>query len=60
MEIPIILSSPPQKDKGEWPTPICAIICSLHRDGKSQKEIVKKTYMPRRTIRYIINQEHSH
>ena len=56
----IIFSSPPQKDKGEWPTPICQTVRQLHREGKSQREIVFQTTLPRRTIRTILRQESSH
>jgi len=59
METPVILSSPLQKDKGEWPTPTRAIIRSLQRQGKSQREIVSETTVPRRTVRRILKQEHS-
>lgn len=59
METPVILSSPLQKESGEWPTPARAIVRSLHRQGKSQREIVSETFMPRRTIRRILKQEHS-
>ena len=55
----MILSSPPQKDKAEWPTPIRAIIRALQRDGASQREIVSKTHAPRRTVRTILRQESS-
>lgn len=59
METPVILSSPLQKESGEWPTSARAIVRSLHRQGKSQREIVSETLMPRRTIRRILKQEHS-
>jgi transposase len=55
----LIFSSPPQKDKGEWPTPIRLTIRNLSRQGKSQREIVSDTSIPRRTVRRILKQEHS-
>ena len=55
----LIFSSPPQKDKGEWPTPIRLTIRNLSRQGKSQREIVSDTFIPRRTIRRMLKQEHS-
>jgi len=55
-----IFSSPPQKDKGEWPTPVRQTVRQLQRQGKSQREIVIKTTLPRRTIRTILRQESSH
>ncbi len=54
-----IFSSPPQKENGEWPTPIRKVVRSLQRDGLSQREIVKKTTLPRRSIRRILHQEKS-
>jgi Transposase len=54
-----ILSSPPKKENGEWPTPIRAKVRGLQRDGFSQREIVSKTFLPRRTIRRILHQESS-
>ena len=54
-----ILSSPPQKENGEWPTPVRKVVRSLQRDGLSQRAIVKKTTLPRRTIRRILHQEKS-
>ena len=38
-----IFSSPPQKDKGEWPTPVRQTVRQLSQQGKSQREIVLKT-----------------
>ena len=58
MEDPI-LTSPLPKDKREWPTPTRAVIRALQRDGLSQREIVKRTKVPRRSIRRILRQEHS-
>ncbi len=55
----IILSSPLQKEQGEWPTPVRAVVRGLQRDGFSQREIVSKTSLPRRTIRRILHQESS-
>ena len=55
----LIFSSPPQKDKGEWPTPIRQTIRNLKRQGKSQREIVSDTSIPRRTVQRILRQEHS-
>ena len=55
-----ILSSPPQKEKGEWPTPVRQTVRQLQRQGKSQREIVLKTTLPQRTIRTILRQESSH
>ena len=55
----LIFSSPPQKDKGEWPTPVRQTIRNLNRQGKSQREIVSNTSIPRRTVRRILRQEHS-
>jgi hypothetical protein len=55
-----IFSSPPQKDKGEWPTPVRQTVRQLHQQGKSQHEIVVKTTRLRRTIRTILRQESSH
>jgi IS30 family transposase len=55
----IIFSSPPKKDKGEWPTPVRITIRNLHKEGKSQREIVSKITIPRRTIRRILRQESS-
>ena len=55
----LVLSSPPQKENGEWPTPVRATVRSLQRDGYSQREIVSKTSLPRRTIRRILHQESS-
>ncbi|KAF4631588.1 hypothetical protein G7Y89_g6547 [Cudoniella acicularis] len=37
-----IFSSPPQKEYGEWPAPIRANIRALQRDGKSQRESLKR------------------
>ena len=31
----LVLSSPPQKENGEWPTPVRATVRSLQRDGYS-------------------------
>lgn len=59
METPIILSSPLQKESGEWPTPARAIIYALQKQGKSQREIVSETHVPRRTVRRILKQEHN-
>jgi len=56
----IILTSPLRlDDKGEWPTPTRAVVRACQRDGLSQREIVKKTDVPRRTIRRILHQESS-
>ena len=57
----IILSSPcNQKENGEWPTPARAVIRGMQRLGFSQREIILHTSAPRRTIRDILHQEHSH
>ena len=56
----LIFSSPPQKEKGEWPTPIRMTVRNLMRLGNSQREIVSQTSLPRRTIRRILHQESSH
>ena len=56
----LIFSSPPEKEKGEWPTPIRMTVRNLQRQGKSQREIVSNTTLPRRTIRRILHQESSH
>jgi hypothetical protein len=50
----LIFSSPPQKDKGEWPTPMRQTIRNLKRQGKSQREIVFDTSILRRTVRRIL------
>src|SRR5438874_12645533 len=55
-----IFSSPPQKDKGEWPTTVRQTVRQLQRQGKSQREIVVKTTLPRHTIRTILHQESSY
>ena len=55
-----VFSSPPQKEKGEWPTPVRQTVRQLQRQGKSQREIVLKTTLPRRTIHTILRQESSH
>ncbi len=60
MQDDLIFSSPPQKEKGEWPTPIRITVRNLQREGKSQREIVSQTLLPRRTIRRILHQESSH
>jgi hypothetical protein len=54
-----IFRSPPQKDKGEWPTPVRQTIRNPKQQGKSQREIVSDTSIPRRTVRRILLQEHS-
>ena len=59
METPLILSSPLQKENGEWPTPIRAVVRSMQRNGASQRDIVSKTTLPRRSIRRILHQESS-
>src|SRR4051794_29723781 len=59
METPIILSDPIEKENNEWPTPARAVVRSLQRQGKSQREIVSKTQIPRRTVRRILKQESS-
>ncbi|TVY31395.1 Transposable element Tc1 transposase, partial [Lachnellula subtilissima] len=56
----LIFSSPPQKDHGEWPTPVRVTVRNLQRDGKSQRQIASQTSLPRRTIRRILHQESSH
>src|SRR6266487_1131877 len=60
MDDGLIFSSPPQKEQGEWPTPVRITVRNLHRQGKSQREIVSNTSLPRRTIRCILRQESSH
>ena len=60
MNTPECVSPSMQKDKGEWPTPIRAIIRGLQRQGKSQREIVRETGIHRHTIRRILKQESSH
>ena len=59
METPTILSPNSGKDKGEWITPIRAIIRAGMRQGKSQRELVAETHVPRRTVRRILKQEYS-
>ncbi|KUJ06924.1 uncharacterized protein LY89DRAFT_767202 [Mollisia scopiformis] len=59
METPLILSDPIEKENNEWPTPARAVIRSLQRQGKSQREIVSETHIPRRTVRRILKQESS-
>lgn len=59
METPTITSPSMRKKKGEWPTPVRAIIRGMRRDGASQRDIVHKTSLPRRTIRRILSQESS-
>ncbi|KAF4630030.1 hypothetical protein G7Y89_g8112 [Cudoniella acicularis] len=48
-----------QDNKGKWPILARAIIRGYQRDELSQREIVKKTGVPRRTIRCTLNQESS-
>ncbi|KUJ12614.1 uncharacterized protein LY89DRAFT_688259, partial [Mollisia scopiformis] len=38
---------------------IPVILSSLFEKGKSQREIVQETQVPRRTVRRILKQEHS-
>jgi len=59
METPQTLSPNSAKDKGEWTTPVRAIIRAGLRQGKSQRELVVETYVPRRTVRRILKQEYS-
>jgi DNA invertase Pin-like site-specific DNA recombinase len=59
MDDNIISSSPREKDRGEWPTPVRATIRSLQRDGLTQREIKAKTSVPRTTLRRILKQESS-
>ena len=59
MKITPPLSPSGAKDKGEWPTPTRAVIRRMFKDGRSQREIVHDTKVPRRTIRRIIRQESS-
>jgi len=54
METPTILSPNSGKDKGEWITPIRAIIRAGMRQGKSQRELVAETYVPKRIVRRIL------
>jgi hypothetical protein len=55
MDDGLIFSSSPQKDKGKWPTHVRQTIHNLKRQGKSQREIVFDTSIPRRTIRRILH-----
>ena len=59
METPVLLSSPLAKESREWPTPARAVIRALQKQGKSQREMVAETHVPRRTIRRILKQESS-
>ena len=59
MDDGLIFSSPPKKDKGEWPTPVRQTVRNLKREGKSQREIVAQTSLPRTSIRRILRQESS-
>ncbi len=51
-----ILSSPVANHKPNemWRTPVCAVVCSLCRKGKSYSEIRKETGLERSTIQSII------
>lgn len=60
MDDDVIFSSPPQKVNCEWPTPVRITVRNLQREGRSQREIVVKTTLPRRTIRRKLKQESSH
>src|SRR6266536_14093 len=59
MDDTVIFSSPPQKENGEWSTPIRKVVRSLQHNRNSQRDIVCKTSLPRRTIRRILHQETS-
>src|SRR5271156_5207936 len=54
-----LLVSPLPKEHGEWTTLTRAVIRSLMRQGKSQRDIVDETHVPRTTIRRILKQESS-